>query len=88
MTYSIRIKGRAARELRRLAKRDRTRIVSAIDRLANSPMLGTALKGDLLGLRRLRVSDFRVLYEVQEDVLVVLVIRVARRRDAYRRNPT
>ena len=87
MSFSIRIKESAARELRRVAKPDRTRIVAAIDRLAEIPHLGAALKGDLRGLRRLRVGDYRVVYEVRDEELVVLVVRVAHRRDAYRRAP-
>ena len=70
-----------------MAKADRTRIVAAIDRLAETPHLGAALKGDLRGLRRLRVGDYRVMYEVRDEELVVLVVRVAHRRDAYRRTP-
>ena len=83
MSFSIRIKQSAARELRRIARPDRTRITAAIDRLAKTPHLGTSLKGDLRGLRRLR--DYRVVYEIRDDELVVLVVRVAHRRDAYRR---
>ena len=85
MSFSIRIKESAAKELRRVAKPDRTRIVAAIDRLAETPHLGGALKGDLRGLRRLRVGDYRVVYEIRDEELVVLVVRVAHRRDAYRR---
>ncbi len=85
MSFSIRIKESAARELRRIARPDRTRLAAAIDRLAETPYLGAALKGDLRGLRRLRAGDWRVLYEVREDELVVLVVRVAQRREAYRR---
>ena len=87
MIFSIRIKASAAKELKRVVKPDRTRIVSAIDRLAENPFLGDALKGDMRGLRRLRVGDYRVLYEVRESVLVVLVVRVAHRRDVYGRRP-
>jgi len=61
------------------------RIVTAIDRLAENPFLGNALKGELRGLRRLRVGDYRVVYELRDDMLVVLVVRVAHRREAYRR---
>ncbi len=86
MSFSIRIKGSAAKELKRVVQTDRTRIVAAIDRLAKNPFLGKVLKGDLRGLRRLRVGDYRVIYEVRDDVLVVLVIRVAHRRDVYRRS--
>ena len=68
-----------------MAKPDRARIVAAIDRLAETPHLGTSLKGDLRGLRRIRVGDYRILYEVRDKELVVLVVRVAHRRDAYRR---
>ena len=87
MSFSIRIKESAAKELRRVAKSDRARIVVAIDRLAETPHLGAALKGDVRGLRRLRVGDYRVVYEIRDDELVVLVVRVAHRRDAYRRTP-
>ena len=87
MRFSIRIKESAARELRRVARADRTRIVAAIDRLGETPHLGSALKGHLRGLRRLRVGDHRVLYEVRDDELTVLVVRIAHRREVYRRVP-
>jgi len=85
VSFSIRIRESAAKELRRIAKPNRARIVAAIDRLGETPHLGTPLKGDLRGLRRLRVGDYRVVYEIGDDELVVLVVRVARRRGAYRR---
>ncbi len=85
MSFSIRVKESAAKELRRVIGPNRTRIVAAIDRLAETPHLGAALKGDLRGLRRIRVGDYRVVYEVRDDGLLVLVVRAAHRRDAYRR---
>ena len=88
MSFSIRIKGSAAGELKRIAKADRARLVEAIDRLSENPYLGNALKGDLRGLRRLRIGDYRVLYELQHGELVVLVVRVAHRREAYRQRST
>lgn len=85
MSYSIRIRRSAARELGHIPRRERERLVAVIDTLAQHPFSGNVLKGGLRGLRRIRAGDCRVLYEVQEDALVVLVIRVAHRRDAYRR---
>ena len=85
MHYSIRIKRSAARELDRVPKTDRQRILHAIDRLAEQPLAGSALKGDLRGLRRMRVGNYRIVYEVLDDALVVLVVRVGHRRDTYRR---
>ena len=85
MGYSTRIKRSAARELARLPRRDRERIVHAIDRLGDNPLAGSPLKGDLRGLRRVRVGDYRVVYEVLDGELVVLVVLLAHRREAYRR---
>ena len=85
MRYAIRIKESAARELQRIEKSDRERLVAAIDRLSENPFAGSALKGELRGLRRIRVGDYRLLYEVRERDLVVLVLRAAHRREAYRR---
>ncbi|MCY3839237.1 MAG: type II toxin-antitoxin system RelE/ParE family toxin [Gammaproteobacteria bacterium] len=84
MSFSLRIKASAAKELERVPQSHRLRIVAAIDRLANYPLAGSVLKGDLRGLRRLRVADYRILYEVRNNDLVVLVVRIAHRRDAYR----
>ena len=85
MSYSLRIKASASKELSRIERADRERITDAIDRLREHPLQGESLKGGMRGLRRIRVGGYRVLYEVQHDVLVILVVRVAHRRDAYRR---
>ena len=85
MSYSVQIKASAAKELERVAESERARIITAIDQLADNPFLGNALKGELRGLRRIRVSNYRVIYEVQGETLIVLVVRVAHRSDAYRR---
>lgn len=72
------------KELRALPKPDRVRVVGAIDRLRHSPHQGTQLKGMSNGLRRIRVGDYRVIFEVHNQVLTVLVLRVGRRREVYR----
>ena len=83
MSFSIQIKGSAAKELQTLAKPDRIRIIKAIDLLAESPFSGKALKGGLRGLRSLREGRYRVLYEIENNALTVLVIRVAHRSGVY-----
>ena len=84
MSYSLQIKASAAKELSRIERADRERITEALDQLREHPLMGPPLKGGMRGLRRIRVGDYRVVYEVQHDVLVVLVVRVAHRRDVYR----
>ena len=59
--------------------------MDVIDRLGQQPHSGYPLKGGLRGLRRSRVGDYRVVNELLNDELVVLVVRVAHRREAYRR---
>lgn len=84
MSYSIRIKSSAAKTLRKLDPLARRRLVAAIDRLADEPHAGSVLKGELSGLRRIRVGPYRIIYEARDRELVILVVRVAHRREAYR----
>ena len=84
VAYSVRIKRSAVKALGRIPKHDRVRIVDAIDGLAEHPHAGSSLKGGLRGLRRIRVGGYRVVYEVQDAALVVLVVRVAHRGTVYR----
>jgi len=49
--------------------------------------VGKLLKGDFSGLRRIRVGDYRIIYEINETKIVVLVLRVAQRKEAYRGTP-
>ena len=86
MSYSIRIKKSAAKELAAIDKPNRLRIIDAIDDLKSNPYRGSVLKGDLSGLRRVRVGDYRVIYELNQGELLILVIRVAHRREVYRGN--
>ena len=85
MSYSIRIRNSARRELALLPREDRERVIAAIDALGEQPLAGSPLKGGLRGLRRQRVGDYRILYELLDDELVILVVRVAHRRESYRR---
>jgi len=84
VSYSVRIKRSASRELARIPQPARARLVHAIDGLGDQPLIGSVLKGGLRGLRRLRVGDYRIVYELLDHELVVLVVRVARRGGAYR----
>ncbi len=84
MTYSVKIKASAAKALSRLSQPDRQRLANAIDRLAEEPYAGGVLKGEFGGLRRLRVGHYRIVYEVSERTLTVLVVRIGHRREVYR----
>ena len=84
MRYSIRIKQSALKEIQRIDKTDRMRIVDAIDQLTENPHIGKALKGQLSGLRRIRVGSYRVVYEINQGEVLILVLRVSHRKQIYR----
>ena len=86
MPYEIGFKLSALKELRKLDEVARKVIVSEIDLLAENPRPDGCkkLKGEV-NLYRIRVfSNYRVVYEIQDRVLVVTVVKVAHRRDVYR----
>ena len=83
--YEVLIERRAERDLKRLTADVFGRIVAAIRALADNPRPVGCKK--LAGSDkdwRIRVGDFRVLYEIDDKVRVVRVMRVRHRRDAYR----
>lgn len=84
MNWSVRIKRNTEKDLQAIAKSERLRIAEAIDGLRENPYQSSALKGDLSGLRRVRVGAHRVIYEIRENELMVLVIAVWHCREAYR----
>ncbi|MCY4214391.1 MAG: type II toxin-antitoxin system RelE/ParE family toxin [Gammaproteobacteria bacterium] len=82
--YSIKIKASAAKALLKIDAHDRSRLIAAIDRLAHERSAGSALKGEFGGLRRVRVGNYRIIYETIHEELTVLVVRVGHRREVYR----
>lgn len=84
MIYSILIKQSAAKSLKKIPQPDQLRIIEAIDLLKEHPSAGSVLKGEFSGLRRIRVGMYRVIYEVRDNLLTILVVRIGHRRDIYR----
>lgn len=75
----------AARELAKLDESPRRRIARAIDRLVQEPHpTGAAKLRGADDLWRLRVGDYRILYAVEANRLVILVVKIGHRRDVYR----
>ncbi|MDR2256185.1 MAG: type II toxin-antitoxin system RelE/ParE family toxin [Arthrobacter sp.] len=85
MSYRIELRPAAIRALKQVDHQDRGRIRGAISLLGEDPRPpgARALKGRT-GLR-VRVGDYRIIYTVDDDVLVVAVITLGHRRDVYDR---
>jgi mRNA interferase RelE/StbE len=86
MTYAVTVAPAAARQLRKLDAVARRRVQAVIETLAGNPRPPGAVK--LVGGSgewRVRSGDYRVVYEIDDGVLVILVVAVAHRRDVYER---
>jgi mRNA interferase RelE/StbE len=84
--YEIRLAPAAARDLARLDRRMQRRVATAIDRLAREPRPAgsTKLRGSD-DIWWVRVGKYRVLYQVTDAMLLILVLRIGHRSNAYRR---
>lgn len=89
MPYEIELTPAAEKALVKLAKKDRAQMVR-IDRallsLSENPTPSGCrhLVGEVVNLYRLRVGDYRIIYQVEGDRLVILVVHVGHRKDVYR----
>jgi mRNA interferase RelE/StbE len=84
-SYRVELTRSAEKDLRRIDKSRLPSIFSELEKLALDPRPAGVKK--LAGADktyRVRVEDYRIVYEIENEMLVVLVIRVAHRRDVYR----
>ena len=87
MTYTVELSTAVAKSLKKLDAPDRLRIAGAIELLSVEPRPpgATMLRGGERGRWRVRVGDYRVVYTIEDDRLIVLVLRIAHRREVYDR---
>jgi mRNA interferase RelE/StbE len=87
MSWVYRFDQRALKELKKLGRSVQLEIISYLDdRVAGEAdprRFGKGLKANLTGLWRYRVGDYRILCQIQDGELIVLVIAVGHRRDVY-----
>ena len=86
MTYTVKLAPAALRQLRKLDPTVQRQVQSVIDRLAVDPRPPAArqLVGGA-GEWRVRTGDYRVVYDIHDDELLVLVVALGHRREVYRR---
>ena len=86
MTYRVEVAPAAVRQLRKLDRPAQRRLQAAIELLAVEPRPSAAKK--LVGGNgewRVRTGDYRIVYEISDNVLLVLVVAVGHRREIYDR---
>lgn len=85
MGYAVSFTASAAKDMRAFDEPTRRRVAKAVDALSASPRPEGARKLKATeDIYRIRVGDYRILYQIADRQLLVLVVRVRHRKDAYR----
>lgn len=83
--YELVFRKSAAKELRSVPKGDLQRILKRIEGLTDNPRPAEAEKLTGYDLYRVRQGAYRIVYELADDRLIVTIVRIAHRRNVYRR---
>ena len=86
MIYRIEFKRSAAKTLKKIPKSHQRRIRDRIDSLSKDlpDPAATKMKGDN-PFHRTRVGDYRIIYEIHGDILVIMVLKIGHQKEVYRR---
>ncbi len=86
MVWKISYDTKVEKDFKKLSTEVKKRIIKYInERVAVAPFdFGDDLKGNLHGLRRYRVGDYRIICEIQENIITILVLSIGHRRNVYK----
>ncbi|BCX81289.1 mRNA interferase RelE/StbE [Methylomarinovum caldicuralii] len=84
MAYKIRLTASAKKTLDKLPKDIQKHLAVAIDNLSQTPRSPGAIKLTGADLYRIRVGHYRIIYHIQDDRLLVLIVKIGHRREVYR----
>ena len=82
--YKILIKKSVSKDLKKIPKKDIKRILNAIQGLANEPRPPQSKKLSGQERYRLRQGNYRILYSIEDEELIICVVKVGNRRDVYK----
>mgnify|MGYP002780597855 CR=1 FL=1 len=88
MAWTIEFLPEVEKDLRKIGKAEAKRIIATLEnriaKLDDPRQLGAALGGELSGLWRWRIGDYRVVARIEDERVTILVVRVGHRREVYR----
>ena len=85
MVFKVQFKKSVKKDLQKLSKSDQKQVLDTIQRnLAKDPYKGKALTGEFKGLYRWRTGNIRLIYEIQNKQLIILILKIGQRKDVYR----
>lgn len=82
--YNIRIKRSAEKEIKKLNKQDLKRILQKLEELAFNPRGYNSIKLSNESKYRIRVGKYRILYEIFDKTITIVVVKVSHRKDVYK----
>lgn len=83
-SYELAFKRSVATDLRQLPKKDLQRVLARIRDLSRDPRPPGCEKLSGLPRYRIRQGNYRIVYEIRDERLIVLIVKVAHRKDVYR----
>ena len=83
--YRIEIKKSAGKELKKIKRKDQERIIERIRGLAQNPRPPGSKKLSGEEKYRIRQGDYRILYQIFDDTVLVVIVKIAHRRDVYKK---
>lgn len=84
MTYTVRITSAARRQIRKLPRDGQERVLAVLSLLADEPRPSASKKLTGRSAWRVRTGNWRIIYEIHDDELLIMVIAAGNRRDVYR----
>ena len=84
--YKIEFKRSAVKEIKKIPSAELKRILSKVDSLAENPRPIDSVKLSSQEKYRVRCGNYRIVYKIEDQVLVVYVIKIGHRKDVYRIN--
>jgi mRNA interferase RelE/StbE len=83
--YNVNISPAAEKQIKALPKREQTKIIKRVYKLADNPLpQGVKKLKGVDSLYRIRQGDWRIVYTIEDKKLSILVVKVGHRREAYR----
>ena len=88
MIYAVKFRPAVEKNLKKLPKKELRRIKRKIDALAeNLPNPATTKMKGNNNFHKIRTGDYRIIYEIHDDTLVILVAKIGHRKDIYKHLP-
>ncbi len=85
MAYKLLFDDKVAKDLKNIDKHCQKKILEAIKtKLLKNPYIGKKLVGDLSSYYRYRVNDYRVVYEILENEVILVIIKIKHRKEVYK----